>query len=47
MSSFQYAPFLSYKMISNTAIYLFFFTLKETDTNTVAIGATVISSYPE
>ena len=32
-------------MISNTAIYLFFFTFKETDT--VAVGATVIASYPE
>ena len=34
-------------MISNTAIYLFFFTFKETNTDTVAVGATVISSYPE
>ena len=31
-------------MISNTAIYLFFFTFEGTDTNTIAVGATVISS---
>ena len=47
MSSFQYAPFSSDKIISNTAIYLFFFTFEGSDTDTVAVGATVISSYPE
>ena len=39
--------FSSDKIISNTAINLFFSTFEGTDTDTVAVGATVISSYPE